>query len=108
MKGRRVYISGPMTGHPDLNARAFAEVQDELLGTDLADLYNPHWIAVACPTREEAMAWDLHRLTGMCSEGGCTVVLLPGWEESKGARLEREVALACGAEIIEWKGARDA
>ncbi|WP_448786483.1 DUF4406 domain-containing protein [Brucella intermedia] len=31
-----------------------------------------------------------------------TIVLLPGWRASKGAGAERQLALNCGIDIIEW------
>lgn len=31
-----------------------------------------------------------------------TIVMLPGWNVSRGARLERDVALACGMRVVDF------
>ncbi len=90
----KTYISGPMTGKPDLNRQAFINKGAELalLGHDVV---NP--IANGVPvdaTRAEHMRADLRMLLE-CD----TIHMLPGWLDSRGARLEWWVAVSLGFEV---------
>lgn len=83
----RVYISGPMTGLPDLNFPAFHRAAKLLRGLDYV-VVNPADINPG-----GAMSWhDCMRadIKALCD---CdALVLLPGWERSKGAHLELHLA----------------
>lgn len=87
----RAYISGPMSGHADLNRAAFDTAKHALQGRGY-QVVSPHGLAVTPTDGEDltepqiwlaAMAQDLRAL-GECD----LVLLLPGWEKSPGAVIE--------------------
>lgn len=91
----KLYIAGPMTGLPDLNFPAFHAEAARLraLGYEVA---NPAEI-----NPEPGMAWaecmrrdipELVRCDG--------VVLLEGWERSRGASLEAHIAHSLGMRLV--------
>lgn len=104
----RLYIAGPMTGHPDLNFPAFhaaaAEYRKkgafvinpaEMNGGDAeiaatakltAEQYHAHWV--------RCMKKDINAL--MTCDG---IVMLPGWQKSRGAKLEHHIARNLGLTI---------
>jgi hypothetical protein len=97
----RVYIAGPMTGIPDHNYPAFAYAAT-VLRAQGRDVSSPHEIdggSVGSQTWEWYMRRALQMLLD-CDE----IVLLPGWEQSKGARFERELAEVLGMPVSEWAG----
>lgn len=107
----RLYISGPVTGKPNDNRKAFEEVRRELRHWYMVSI--PHEYVDAETTHEEAMAILLHQLTdrtysyrkGKCANLYDGVALLPGWEQSEGAKLEKAVAESCGIPcktVDEW------
>ena len=81
LAGRKVYIAGPMTGLPDLNRPAFSAAAEYLEGLG-AKVMNPailpdgwehhQYMRIAIPMMMECEA----------------VAFLPGWQDSKGARVE--------------------
>lgn len=85
-----IYISGPMRGHADDNFGTFNEVHS-LLALNGWDVRNPasKGHLSADYTWEQAMTTDLKWVM----ESGA-VCVLPGWEQSEGARLEVGVARA--------------
>jgi hypothetical protein len=88
---KRIYLSGPMTGYPNLNFPAFNAEAARLraLGYEVvspAEL-NPD----PNTSRQECLRRDIRGLLD-CD----TIAILPGWELSKGARLEQFVAYAVG------------
>ena len=92
---KRIYISGPMTGMPELNFPAFHAEAARLtaLGYDVvnpADL-NPE------PEKgwHECMRRDLAALL-TCD----ALALMDGWQKSAGAHLEMHVAHRVGMEIV--------
>lgn len=107
----RIYISGPVTGKPNGNYEAFREALIALVDAG-CDATIPHGIVDPGSTHEEAMIVCLNELTDyewsvapLSSYDG--LALLPGWEQSEGARLEKAVAEACGIEVKtvdEWLG----
>ncbi len=90
----KIYISGPMTGLPDLNFPAFYAAAAELRAVGL-DVVNP---AEICP--DHAMAWaDCMRADIVALMDCDAIVLLDGWVDSKGARLERHIAVQLGMAV---------
>lgn len=95
-----VYIAGPMTGHPDFNYPAFAYAAIVLRAKGV-DARSPH--EIDNEGQEQTWEWYMRRAIQMlldCDE----IVMLPGWQESRGACFERSVAEVLGMPISEWKG----
>lgn len=106
---RRVYISGPMRGIPQHNFPAFDEARDRFKGwgwdvwspadadrhngcdEQTPDRFGPADIRVFAKR-------DMEALLSFRAEDCDAIAMLPGWENSKGAKAER--ALAC------WLGLR--
>jgi hypothetical protein len=108
-----IYIAGPMRGIKDFNFPAFHAAEQELLKKEYFDIYNPAW-------RDEnqygkdffkepngdfskippfnlgaAMATNLDWICNVATE----MLMLPGWEKSKGATLEHDLAKYLGLKI---------
>jgi hypothetical protein len=91
----KVYISGPMTGLPNLNREAF-EAAEKMLDRKKCYVANPHKIESPLDTYEGHMAADIRELT-YCD----AIYLLPGWSESRGAQAEFAVAKVLGLLVID-------
>ena len=96
-----VYISGPMSGIPDLNREAFATTA-EILRERGHSVINPHDLSPErlpdesdCDFYERCMQADLAALATCDS-----IQLLPGWEASKGACRELLRALELGKKVM--------
>lgn len=91
---KRIYISGPMTGLPDLNFPAF-NAAAERLRRQGHSVVNPAEIGSE-PGRDwvDYMKADIKALCD-CD----ALALLPGWQNSKGAHLELHLAHRLGLEI---------
>lgn len=104
-----VYLAGPMTGLPDYNRAGFEEAERyatargwTFASPRTTDPSHPG----GCPQGElQSTAAGTHpygcwvraslRMLLACDE----VLMLPGWEASRGACLEKAVAQACGMPI---------
>lgn len=117
----RLYLSGAMTGHPDLNRPAFDAAERRLTASGLF-VINPHRISELFGTAEE-LAESFAALYGVALYGGsgysptlaCAVMdadlaavrscdaiyLLRGWESSRGAKKELAEALAHGLTVMQ-------
>lgn len=90
----RLYISGPMTGIEDYNFPAFNAAADQLRAAGY-DVANP-----ADGGADESKTWADYLREDLRILLDCdAVALLPGWTESKGARLETYVAEALGMRL---------
>lgn len=88
---KRVYISGPMTGLPDFNYPAFHAAAAELRGAGL-HVENP-----AESKAPDCNSWIGYMRLAVAQLATCDyVVTLPGWERSRGARIEVELARGLG------------
>jgi hypothetical protein len=91
----RIYVSGPMTGMPDLNFPAFNRVADKLRAEG-HDVINPAEIYHGCDsTWEQCLRGDIAALV-TCD----AITFLPGHERSRGARLERHIAVELGMTLM--------
>ena len=114
----KYYIAGPMSGIPQFNYPLFDKVGAALIKAG-HKTYNPSEMDDD-ETRAEAMASE----TGILAGGTCNgeswgdflsrdvkliadsdinaICLLPGWEKSRGARLEAFVAISLNYPAFEW------
>ena len=84
----KLYIAGPMSGCEDYNYPAFMAAQKvlEALGYEVE---NP-----ASGGQVEGWKWTDYMRRGIAQLVTCDgVAMLPGWRESRGARIERQLAL---------------
>lgn len=94
-----IYISGPMSGLPDFNRPAFREMEKLLMETFGCQVLNParitdEHVAQHHPDLEQRQlyrAYIQHDLELLFSATG--VVVLEGYENSKGAMAELGVAI---------------
>lgn len=89
---RRIYIAGPMTGIPEHNYPAFDAAAAKLR----AEGY-----AVTSPAElhgdDVSQSWDWYLRRDIAALVECDeIALLPGWINSRGARLEHHVAAMLG------------
>ena len=90
---RSIYISGPITGLKEEDARAAFDKAEKLLKAEYERIVNPMRFESAYQsanlTYDEMMDIDLRLLK-----------MLKNWEGSKGACIERLTALQLGMKII--------
>lgn len=91
----KLYIAGPMTGYAELNFPAFHAEAARLRALGF-EIVNPAEINTD-PTAEwlECMRADIKQLVDC--DG---VALLPGWEQSRGAPIEHNLARDLGLRVF--------
>ena len=94
---KRCDIAGPMTGHPEHNYPAFVAAE--------ARLHSQGWAPIN-PARQfergVELPYEVYLRTAIQMVLICDAIcLLPGWRESRGARVEHAIAEALGMTIIE-------
>ena len=87
---KRIYISGPITGYRNLNRPAFSQAANELTAVGLTPV-NPFDLIEAA----DHLTWVDYMKADLAALLACDgVATLPGWQESRGARVEVELAHA--------------
>ena len=94
----KMYLSGPMTGFPNYNHELFNRVAEEFrqVGFSVcspAEFFDGDITKERKEYMREAVKYMLE---------ADTIVLLPGWQESKGARLEAAIATELELTIVEY------
>jgi len=101
-----IYLSGPMTGLPDHNYPAFRAAAERLRAQG-TKVISPHELPANCPgCSDEAMphSWANHMRADLAALLTCDVImLLPGWEQSRGAQLEKTVAEAVNMMVVDYR-----
>ena len=88
------YISGPMSNMPDFNRQAFINKGAELA---LAGRLVVNPVHNGMPAESE---WHEHMRADIAMLMRCdTIHMLPGWQRSRGARLELHIAMELGMAI---------
>ena len=104
VRGRHVFLSGPMSGISHYNVAAFADAHATVIEHGATHVYNPaneYLIrGMNDMVHEYWMRKCLQALIGDVPHYD-VLVSLPGWEDSEGARTEREVAQACGIKCVD-------
>lgn len=92
-----IYLSGPMTGLPEWNYPAFNEAAAYLRAKGY-EVFNPAEIfgGETHLPREVYMKEDIRALLN-CD----TVMMLQGWQDSEGAKLEFQIAKQIGLPVLE-------
>lgn len=81
-----VYISGPMTGKPNHNHEAFMEAEKFLRKIGF-NVWNPAY------NPREGYEWEDYMKVDLVGLLSCDLIfLLDGWEDSRGAKLEKYIA----------------
>jgi hypothetical protein len=104
-RGSKIYLAGPMRSLPDGGLASFTAAKQALsnrgyhvvspLDHDKESGIDPK---TAClPQLRRAIIWDLQQ-----AAHADAVVLLPGWQQSEGARLELALARFCQRLVLEW------
>lgn len=93
-----VYISGPMTGYPEYNYPAFIKAEEELRKMGYTKIINPAKIDHPDTDWSNCMRRAITEL--MKADA---VVLLPGWNHSKGANIEVKLAINLGMPVIDYE-----
>lgn len=97
----RIYIAGKMSGLPDLGYPAF-NAAAEKLRAEGHDVINP-----AENPEPPCGSWAGYMRMSVAQVATCDAILMmPGWESSKGATLERHIARALGLEVVYMGGAK--
>lgn len=91
----RVYVSGPMSNMPDFNFPAFAAAAARLRAQGY-EVINP-----AEHGEVPGMKWADYIRKDLKLLADCDAIyLLPGWRQSRGARLEHRIAAELGFAIL--------
>jgi hypothetical protein len=93
----RVYISGPMTGQPEFNFPAFHETAARLRQAG-AEAINP---AESFGGRTDLPRASYIRADMVLLAHCQAIVMLPGWENSRGAKLEYLMAREIGMPVFD-------
>lgn len=109
----KLYLAGPMSGIEDFNAPAFRQAARALrdfghevvspVEADEAEglqLEGPPREAHPSATWGDCLSRDVKLIADSAIDG---IVLLPGWEQSKGAKLELALALILKLTVYKFK-----
>jgi len=109
----KFYLAGPMTGIPQSNFPMFDRVTRVLRsrGHEVcspAEMDRAMGIDPDRPETSKDIDWSDVMLADLKAILDCDgIVLLPGWENSNGARLERTVAESTGRLVYIWNSSTE-
>jgi nucleoside 2-deoxyribosyltransferase len=93
---KRIYIAGPMSGHPELNFPAFHAEATRLRALGF-DVVNPAEI-----NADPNAGWHACMRDDIAQLVRCDgIARLPGWEASRGARIEVGLATSLEMHVVD-------
>ena len=100
----RIYLSGKITGlEKEVYTKQFARAET-FYKTSGFDVVNPVAIGEEILKQNPSATWNDFMKEDLKALRTCThIVLLEGWEESKGAKMEKAEAEKLGLEIMQLK-----
>lgn len=98
----KAYLSGPMSGILEHNGPAFEKYAANLRAMGL-DVISPHEMDHAEARDKEWGEYIRRDLLVILSQDIQHIYMMPGWEDSRGARLEKTVAEAVGIKVYSAK-----
>lgn len=106
-----LYVIGPVTGKPNENREEFERVRGELLdNATLGAVSIPHDYIEPDSTWEHAMRMSITVMMqwwsfelGPVIHQPFGIAMLDGWKDSKGARIEHDLACALGITCRPWR-----
>ncbi len=104
-----IYVSGPMGGKKNHNYPLFFEVSRKLIefGHDVsnpASKLGADWRSALIGSQEEQTTYEENLNEDIFMMLDCdTIVLLPGWHDSRGACVEIVVAYTVGLDFLLWQ-----
>ena len=91
----KCYISGPITG--------IKNYQDAFIECEMELIQQGHIVINPALLPEGLASKDYMRMSIAMIESADTLVLLPGWRNSKGAMIEKLYAEYIGLRVLEWE-----
>jgi hypothetical protein len=99
--GLTLYLSGPMTGYPEQNYPAFARAAAALRARGLTIVSAHETFHNGAQGGDGKLAWAAYLRNDLKELLGCDgIILLPGWPQSAGAKLEFDVAVRLGCQVF--------
>lgn len=98
----KLYVAGPMSGLPELNKPAFIAAKERLEARGY-EVASPHVLEDEIGNGRPWEDYMSAAIPMMCAADG--LALLPGWQESRGAQIEVELAIDLGKErrdVDDW------
>ncbi|RYD77407.1 MAG: DUF4406 domain-containing protein [Sphingobacteriales bacterium] len=93
-----LYISGAISGMPELNKPKFAEATKKLRGMGYI-VINPHEICSGIPAEEWEKCMKVCISSLMIAD---VIILLDDWKHSRGAKIELDVAVKIGMDSFDY------
>lgn len=95
----RIYLSGPITGVDNYRINFLTAEYKAKAYFKGATIINPTWLVKLLPDgRHDELMKICFALVGMADK----MIMLPGWEKSKGACAEKRMAEEIGVEVFEF------
>lgn len=102
-----IYLAGPMTGIENYNKKGFDDAKKRLHERGYDKVISPRDLGLCDGMKDPGLEENYKKLVrrDLCVmiEKATWVILIPGWENSKGANLEKTIAELLDIPVFELK-----